>query len=267
MRTAQRTIDLCKQVKNLWQHFRGNTDTVVRHPDHGIIPLSGDSHANQPASVCIFRGIAQQIHSHLFDTPWIAVNPERLSWQKEGELMTPGSQERTCGIGRTVHDAAQFHPLRGEPEFPFRHAADVEQIIHQPDHLLHLPLNDPPGLLDDRIIRAHLLQDAQSIENRRERIAQLVGQQCHELLFPTIGFSQSIGTLVFRLQGLISGQVVHHPGKGVNLPGLVVKRSEACLAPESSPIFAEFPANAIDMAIFPSGFEFVFGLARDYILR
>ena len=92
-------------------------------------------------------------------------------------------------------DGPQFHPLGLEPELPLGDAADVEQVVHQPDHLLHLPLDDAPGLLDDRVVGPHLAQDAQGVEDGRERVAEFVGQHRHELLLAPVGLGQAVRPL------------------------------------------------------------------------
>ena len=114
------------------------------------------------------------------------------------------SRENSCRrasrSGR-ADSAARFMTARRstrslrEPQLPLGDAADVEQVVHQPDHLLHLPLDDPAGLLDDRVVGPHLPQDAQGVEDGRERVAEFVGQQGHELLLAPVGLGQAVRPL------------------------------------------------------------------------
>ena len=124
----------------------------------------------------------------------------------------------------------------------------------------------PAGLLDDRVVGPHLLEDAQGVEDGRERVAEFVGQHGHELLLAPVGLGQAVRPLRLGLPRLGVGQVVHHPGEGVDLLGLVVEGGDVGLAPEPGPVLAHLPADAVRVAAFPGRLEFVLGLAADHVL-
>ena len=52
-----------------------------------------------------------------------------------------------------------------------------------------------------------------ALTNGRERAAQFVGQQGHELFLAPIGFGQAVGPLPLGLHRLAFGEVVHHSGE------------------------------------------------------
>ena len=129
-----------------------------------------------------------------------------------------------------------------------------------------LPLDDAAGLLDDRVVGPHLPQDAQGVEDGRERVAELVGQQGHELFLAPVGLGQAVRPLRLGLARLVVGQVVHHPGEGVDLLRLVVEGGDGGLAPEPGAVLAHLPADAVGVAVRPGRLEFVLGLAAEDVL-
>ena len=85
-----------------------------------------------------------------------------------------------------------------------RDARDVQQIVDQSHHLLRLALHRRPHFFDQRGIVARDPHEFQAGSNRRERIAELVGQNRQKLVLTLIGFPQ-------RFLGIVAaGDVDRH---------------------------------------------------------
>ena len=106
-----------------------------------------------------------------------------------------------------------------------------------------------PGLLDDRVVRLHLPQDAQGIENRRKRTAQFMREQRHELFLAPIGLGQAVCPLSLGSDGLALGEVVHHSGERPSLFVLVKQRRHGGLTQETCAILPNLPAIAVGPTI------------------
>ena len=69
--------------------------------------------------------------------------------------------------------------------------ADVEEVVHEPDHLPQLPLHHRTGLLPClRLGRQS--QKLQAVPQRDHRIPQFVGQGCQELVLVAVGLLQRL---------------------------------------------------------------------------
>src|SRR5690606_24807523 len=82
------------------------------------------------------------------------------------------------------------------------------------------------------------LDDLDRVGNRRQRIAQFMGEHGEELVLPAVILPQPFfGTLPI-------GAVTDNPDEAFQLPGAVVKPLHAAIGPEFRPVLAEMPAFA-----------------------
>ena len=81
--------------------------------------------------------------------------------------------------------ALQLHLAAGDP----RH---VEEVVDEPGQVGDLPLDDLPGPL--RLLAAghRAAEDVEAVSDRRERIAQLVGEHRQELGLAPVGLGQGL---------------------------------------------------------------------------
>ena len=75
---------------------------------------------------------------------------------------------------------AQLHPVVGD-------APDVEQIVHEPGHQPDLPINHLRDAVDDRIPLTAAFHQRDGVADRRQRIAEFVGQHRQELVLAPVG--------------------------------------------------------------------------------
>ena len=96
-------------------------------------------------------------------------------------------RDRLDGLG---HRPRQVE--RGTPQLDLAlsDARQIEQVVHEADHLLDLALDDVAGLADAGVRRPEQLQDFYGIEDRRHRVPQFVGEDGQELVLAAVGLAQ-----------------------------------------------------------------------------
>ncbi len=72
-------------------------------------------------------------------------------------------------------------------------AGDVEQVVHQPGQVLDLPLHHLARGLEARVDGLDLAHQLDSVADRGERVAQLVGQHGEELVLAAVGGHELLG--------------------------------------------------------------------------
>ena len=70
--------------------------------------------------------------------------------------------------------------------------ADVEQVVDQPHHVRDLALQRLRRLAHRRGVTADEAQDLDDVRDRRQRVAQLVGQDGEELVLAPVGLAQRL---------------------------------------------------------------------------
>ena len=94
---------------------------------------------------------------------------------------------RLLSTARADH-VRQVHELPPEVDLALADPGDVEQVVHQPGHLLDLMLDHSRGPLELGIGRALDAEDLHGIADGGERAAQLVAQHREELILAAVGF-------------------------------------------------------------------------------
>ena len=97
--------------------------------------------------------------------------------------------------GRAVSTAAptiglQIGVLLAQLQRAVRDARDIQQIVEQQRHVLHLPLDHVVGPALLRVGGVFVARDGGGLANRRQRIAQLVRERREELVLAAIGLEQ-----------------------------------------------------------------------------
>ena len=94
---------------------------------------------------------------------------------------------RACASGRARSSAASIVVRRStrcaaQLDADLAHARDVEQIVEQPRHVPALPLDHGARLLPARRLAVVIAQHRRGVQQRRQRVAQLVREHGHELI-------------------------------------------------------------------------------------
>ena len=110
--------------------------------------------------------------------------------------MLLGVDQRPRGLHRRADHGLEIDVILLELELAARDARDVEQVVEQQRHVLHLALDDLAAPLALALVGGVRIEDAHGVADRRQRIAQLVRQRRQELVLAAIGLEQcALGVL------------------------------------------------------------------------
>ena len=96
----------------------------------------------RPRRVGVFRGVGQEIRQHLRQPNGVRIERRQLRRQLDGQAVLSGRDQGARGFNRGVDDSAEIDALHSEMHLALRDARDVQQVVQQPRHVLHLPMND-----------------------------------------------------------------------------------------------------------------------------
>ena len=104
-----------------------------------------------------------------------------LTGYRGGKSRPPAATTRVSSTG-----------CRRSSSLPRRDTAHVEQIVDQADHVIDLPVHHFVRVAQRAGRSPRQPQDLQRVANRRQRIAQLVGQRGEEFVLAAVGFPQRL---------------------------------------------------------------------------
>ena len=143
-------------------------------------------------------GVQQQIGHHLRQSRRVPHHGDGARRQVQRQRVVRAVDGRARRLDRLVHHVDDVDALLPQRQLVGRDAADVEQIVDQPHHMLQLAGDDLVGLGPGRGRQAVMLQNLDARADGRQRIAQLVGKRGQEFVLAPIGFAQPfLATLEF----------------------------------------------------------------------
>jgi hypothetical protein len=77
---------LRENVKHRAQVSGRNTNAGITNSDNGVVTVAGHTERNAAAMRCVFGGVMQQVQQHLCEPARIAVDDDRLRWQRNPEV-------------------------------------------------------------------------------------------------------------------------------------------------------------------------------------
>ena len=139
-RSLQRRIELREHVEDPGDVFPRDADAVVPHFEYRLTVLRLDRQDDMPALIGKLRGVAQEVADHLSQPHRIGIEIQRLRRHRDDQLVVQTAVQRARGLGSLVDDRRQLDTLEAKLDPAPGNAAHVEQVIHQPGHLIDLPL-------------------------------------------------------------------------------------------------------------------------------
>ncbi len=95
-------------------------------------------------------------------------------------------------------DGGEIDALLAQVDLAARDARHFHEVVHEPDHVVDLPVHHVVHAARDGAVVAGEPQDLQRVVNRRERRAQLVRERRQELVLAPIGFLERLPALLDR---------------------------------------------------------------------
>ena len=183
-------------------------DAGIFHAQHGLLSLLGERERNPPAVGSELDGVAQQIYHDLLQPRRVGLQPDDFRGQRYRQGLDVPVDQGANGLDRLFHDAAQRHPFRLQADSSARDAGNLQEVVHQPRQVPHLPLNDGPGFLLQRVRAVLQAQDVQGVHDRRQRVAEFVREHCQELVLAAVRVGKLAGLfLQLPLHPLALGDV------------------------------------------------------------
>src|SRR5919204_405601 len=132
--------------------------------------------------------------------------------------------------------------IREKLDFPRGNAADVEEIVAQPYQVDQLPLHHLAHLADRlRAVPLHF-QNLKGVPDRRQRVAQFVGQHGQELVFVPGGGFHLLVLPPQRLFGLPALRYVPRDlGEAAQGARFILERRDDHAGPEAGAVLAHPP--------------------------
>jgi hypothetical protein len=181
LRLLQRPIDLRKHVEHPGQHLRRDADAGVLDADDRLVALTLDRQPDAAAPLAVLDGVVEQVAQRLGQPGPVRVHVHRLVRQRHRQLLPLLPGQRLTRFQGTAHHGGQADPLLADGDLAPADAADVEQVVHEPAEVVQLPLHHDARLVDRLAVAARQPHDLQAVAQRRQRVAQLVGEHGEEL--------------------------------------------------------------------------------------
>ena len=136
------------------------------------------------------RCIRQQIADHLREPDHVAVDLQRLRRRIDRHRLPPCGDHRPRGLERALDDILCDQALPLQLDLVAGDARDVQQVVDEAREMRGLPLQDAAHLPDGRRLVGARAKNRRDVEDRRERIAQLVRQHREELVLAPVRLQQ-----------------------------------------------------------------------------
>ena len=183
-------VGLCEQIEGAQQRVLVHADAVVADIDDGPVALRPGVDGHPAAGRCVLGGIVEQIDQNLHDALGIAMNRQRLLGQVDLQFMAHTLQQGGGLLDGVAHQGAQVQAVLIQPNAAALDPGRVEQVVDQAAHVTHLPANDGAAVahgLRGGVGSAHHFG---SHRNRRQRVAQFMGQHGQEFVLAFVADAQ-----------------------------------------------------------------------------
>ena len=160
---------------------------LSQHPHHRLLALPLGGEPDVARLVVVLGRVVQQVGNHLGDADRVRLQPDRLRGQRHGQLVPLRLDERPGRLDAAVDRVGQLQPLLAKLDLPPHDPRHVQQVVDQPDQVLHLLLHHVPGPRGRLAVAALHAQQVQAAADRGQRVAQLVGEHGEEFVLAAVG--------------------------------------------------------------------------------
>ena len=211
----------------------GNADAVVPHAQDDVGACGRGVDVNVSAARRVFDGVVQQVAEHLREPRRVRVGPERRVRQFQVNAVGLPVDGRPRRVDRGLQHRAEVDSLASHLQLVLCDPRHVEQVVGQPHQLHQLPLHRHARFLDDLGLVPGQAHDLEGTAQRRQRIAQFVGERRQELVLATVRLDQR------QLGELLLGEVDADADAAVDVAVRVVKRLDVVLDVGDRPVAAD----------------------------
>ncbi len=248
LRAIDRALDLREEFEDPRMQRGRDADPRVAHADERFLPAVGSPdglqrHPDRAPGRGELRRVVEQVADHLREPGQIPGDLHRLRRQVDRELLPARLDQRAIRLDRARHHVVQRQPRPLESELSLGDPRHVEQVLDEARELLGLAPDHLPAPLQLRVLQRPQPHELHSVHDRRERIAQFVGEHGQELVLAPVHLDQGVFQAPALLDLARQGHV--RPGElrvgRLELAGLLglergVRREEVRVRPLEAPV-------------------------------
>lgn len=131
-----------KRIEDARQQLGRNADARIRDDDGEPFPSPLQLDADLPAGIGIFRGIGEDVCHALDQAGVIDAEIKPLEYRADQQLVIPFTQEWLDYLDRIGDDRRDRNGRGPQFDAAFRDSRDVQKIVHDPNEMRHLTLDD-----------------------------------------------------------------------------------------------------------------------------
>ena len=184
--SVERAVDLREQVEHLREHLGGMPMPVSRTRNTASPAVASDGELDPPPSPVYFAALFRT-----FERTW-----ESRTWSASIHTGSAGSSTAKLGSSASINgrlvstawdnDLSDVDRLFAELDLAAGDPRDVEQVVDQADHLLHLAGDHVARPAEVSAVQSRLLKDLDGVADRGQGVAELVGEHRQEFVLPAV---------------------------------------------------------------------------------
>ena len=128
-------------ISKIWLNFSGDPDAVVLDPDHGFVPLAGRGDRDLTPIGSVLGGVVEEIDQHLDEPDRVCFDPQGRWRKRDRQTMAAGLRGAGRSFAPPAHRRVEIDVLFLQYQFALGDPRHVQQVLHQPRHLLDLSIH------------------------------------------------------------------------------------------------------------------------------
>ena len=175
-----RLARLIEELEDARRRLGVEPGAVIAYRQARHVAHLGEPQLDRSVARRMVDGVADEVVHHLLEPRAIAAHPDARSAVIDAASRRPaGARQHVEGA---LHDHIEIERLQIERHLAADRAADIEEIVEQPLEMQRLALDHVARVLPVRTLRLGAVEQEDGVEDRRERIAQLVAEHCQEFI-------------------------------------------------------------------------------------
>ena len=170
-----------------------HADAGVFDGQAGLIGFAAKRDRDSAAGLGILGRVVEQVRDDLFQTGRVAVDPERLGTETGREFVPERFDQGKRCLDGVVDDRVEVDGILAKLDLSARDPRDIKKIFEQSRHMVDLAPCDIERFFDQGVPPHLQANDLQGIRQRRQRVAQLVGQHRQKLILALTGLLKLFG--------------------------------------------------------------------------
>jgi hypothetical protein len=194
----RRRRQLGEQLEDAGKVLGGDAGAGVLDTHCHLGAVARGAQPDATAALGELGGIVEQVREDLGEADRVGVEVDGVGRQRQFQVLAGALDEGPRDLQGLVQHGAQRNPLPAQLQLAAGDPADVEQVVDQPNQVLHLAIEQIAGPLHVRLQRDLVPYDLDGIADRHQQVAQFVRQCREELVLAAIGLAQCPSSAALR---------------------------------------------------------------------